>query len=350
MKETRLLPAQEQLVVQASRLPRQPPRPHQKSANLLLGPRSRFGLVLMACAVMSAAGRLSAQDATSPGAAATSPGSAATAAVPHCVVRLAEEADMPPQEAGVIQEIPVVFGQQVEKDQLLVQLDDGKAQKEQDVAQAKYDAAKAKADDDINHQYAIAAAAVAEADFDINKAANVQTPGAVSRVTLNEKRLKCTETKLAISKAELDQKVAGKEAMVAKAELEAAKLVVQRHKILSPINGKAVVNDIRSHVGEAVQPGQAIIHVVKLDSLWVEGSVHASKYSRSELDGQPVTVEVTIPGGDKKQFFGKVTFVRPVTDTDDTYLVRATVANQQVKGSWLLSPGMQAEMTIQLSK
>jgi multidrug efflux pump subunit AcrA (membrane-fusion protein) len=287
---------------------------------------------------MAAAGRL---------AAAQTPG---IANVPHCVVALAEQADLPPQEAGVIQEILVTEGQVVDKGQLLVQLDDGKAQKEQDVAQAKYDAAKAKADDDINIRYAVAAAKVAKADYDINKAANALAPGAVSQVALSEKFLKCKETELAIEKATLDRKVAAQEALVAKAELEAAKLVVQRHKIFSPVSGKGKVNDIRAHNGEAVQPGQAIIHVVKLDSLWVEGNVPAAKYARSELDGQPVTVDVTIPGGDKKSFSGKVIFVRPLTDTGDTYLVRALVNNQQLKGSWLLYPGMQAEMNIELSK
>ena len=61
-------------------------------------------------------------------------------------VALAEQADMPPQEAGVIQEIAVNEGEQVAEKQLLLQLDDRKAQREQDVAEAKYEAAKAKAE------------------------------------------------------------------------------------------------------------------------------------------------------------------------------------------------------------
>ena len=99
---------------------------------------------------------------------------------------LAEQADLPPQEAGVIQEIPVNEGQQVDEDQLLLQLDDRKAQKEQEVAEAKYDAAKAKAEDDINVRYAVAAAAVAKAEYDVNEKANARRsrfgpPGAAQR-------------------------------------------------------------------------------------------------------------------------------------------------------------------------
>ncbi len=292
---------------------------------------------------IAALGRLAAaQDTTSPG----------IAKVPGCLVALKEEADLPPQEAGVIQEIPVKEGDQVDKLQLLVQLDDGKAQKEQAVAQAKYDAAKAKAEYNINIRYAKAAAAVAKADYEINRKAVAEMPGSISQVALSEKLLKCTETELAIEKAELDRKVASQEALVAKAELEAAKLVVERHKILSPVSGKGVVVEIHAHKGEAVQPGQAIIHVVKLDSLWVQGDVPAAKFARAELDGRPVTVDVVITTpDDKRSLPGKVDFVKPLTSTNDTYMVRAKVDNVRLpNGSWLLSPGMQADMNIQLGK
>jgi multidrug efflux pump subunit AcrA (membrane-fusion protein) len=294
-----------------------------------------LGFIVVAAARLSAA-----QRAESPG----------IANVPSCTVVLAEEADLPPLEAGVIQEIVVRPGQPVEKDQLLIQLDDSKSQKEQAVAQAKYDAAKAKADDDINVRYAIAAAEVAKADYNTSKSANTNVGGAVTQIALLEKLLKCKETELAIEKATLDRTIAKQEALVAKAELEAAKLTVERHKIISPISGKAVVVEIRAHKGEAVQPGQAVIHVVKLDTLWVEGRVLAKDFARSELDGRPVTVDVTITRGEKKSLPGKIIFVKPLTTSSDTYTVRAEVANQEPNGTWLLSPGMQGEMNIQLGK
>ena len=62
------------------------------------------------------------------------------------------------------------------------------------------------------------------------------------------------------------------EAEVAKAEVDAAKVMVERHKVLSPIAG--VVVDIRTHKGEAVQPTQPVIRVVSSTRLWVEGHVH----------------------------------------------------------------------------
>ena len=109
--------------------------------------------------------------------------------------------------------------------------------------------------------------------------------------------------------------------------------MVDRHKVLSPIAG--VVVDIRAHKGEAVQPTQAVIRVVRLDSLWVEGNVSAARFARAELDGRPVTVDVVITRDEKASLPGKVIFVKPLTDTGDSYMVRAKVENR--KGQRLLA-------------
>jgi hypothetical protein len=61
-------------------------------------------------------------------------------------------------------------------------------------------------------------------------------------------------------------------------------------------------------------------------------------------------VDVVITRGEKRSLPGEVVFARPLTDTGDSYMVRAKVANQELNGSWLLSPGMQAEMKIELGK
>ncbi len=308
-------------------------------ANMVPGPHSKWRCIVACFIAVAAAGRLAiAQEAAAP----------LIANVPHCVVSLFEQADLPAAEAGVILQIPVKEGDQVDAGQLVLQLDDRKAVAEQDVAQAKYDAAKAKAEDDINIRYAIAAAAVAKAEYEVNVKANKEVPGAVPQVKLSELFLKCKETELAIEKATLDRKVAGEEAKVAKAEIEAAKVMVDRHKLLSPIGG--VVVDIRAHKGESVQPTQAVIRVVKLDSLWVEGTVPAAKFARAELDKRDVTVDVVIAHGEKKSLPGKIIFVKPLTEPGGSYIVRALVENRKVDGSWLLYQGMQAEMNIQLSK
>jgi multidrug efflux pump subunit AcrA (membrane-fusion protein) len=280
--------------------------------------------------------------------AAEYPLSPAKVNVPHCVVALAEQADLPPLEAGVIKEVAVKDGDKVEEKQLLLQLDDSKAQAELNVAQAKQEAAETKFKAaDINVEYAKAAKDVAVAEYETNLKANTKVPGSVPAVQLNTLLLKCTETRLAIVKADSDKKVAEEEANVARAEVAAAKVMVDRHKVLSPIAGEVV--EIRAHKGEAVQPAQPAILVVKLDSVWVQGRVPAAEVARAAI-GKNVTVDVTITRREKRSFPGQVIFVNPLTDTGDTYVVRAKVTNQQSNGYWLLSPGMQAEMSVELTK
>ena len=74
--------------------------------------------------------------------------------------------------------------------------------------------------------------------------------------------------------------------------------------------------------------------------------VPAARFARAKLKGQHVTVDFVITSDEKKSLPGKVIFVKPLTDTGDSYMVRALVPNQE----GLLSPGMQAVMNIQLGK
>jgi multidrug efflux pump subunit AcrA (membrane-fusion protein) len=268
--------------------------------------------------------------------------------VPNCVVAPAELADLPPLEAGVIREVAVIYGQQVTAQQLLIQLDDSKVFQEQKVAEAKFTAAAPKAKDDVNIRYAVEAAKVAEAAFRVNDEANRKVPGSVPLEKLRELELEWTKNKLGIEKSKLEQIVAQHEALVAKAELEAAKVTVSRHKLLSPIAGE--VYKIDAHNGEAVQPNLAAIHIVNLDRLWVEGRVPASRFARAELKGQQATVDVVITGGEKVSLPGEVDFVNPQTESGGSYIVRVKVKNRRAGDDWVLHPGMTAEMNIQLRK
>jgi hypothetical protein len=101
--------------------------------------------------------------------------------------------------------------------------DDRTAQLELDVAEAKYNAAKVKAEDDINVRYTIAAAEVAKAEYDVNRKANDVVTGSVPRERIDGLLLECKEADLAIEKAKRDQRIAGEEAKVAKAVFERAK-------------------------------------------------------------------------------------------------------------------------------
>ena len=273
---------------------------------------------------------------------------APTSARVRCIVTFAEQADLSPREPGVLKENPIAVGEHVKAGQLVLQLDDMKAQQERNVAQAKFDAAKIKADDDVNIRYSKSAHDYAIKDLEYNNKANRNVPGTVPQAKIDELTLKETETKLAIEKATHDHLVAVSEAGIEAAEVKSAETMIDLLKVYSPIDGEVV--EVRKHKGEAVQPGEpGVIRVVGLDKLWVEGQVSAADFTREQLENQPVTVEVTIgPIGhrQKKTVPGRITCVSPLTESGGNYLVRAEVQREKRELPMTLNTGDQAEMVI----
>ena len=264
----------------------------------------------------------------------------------NCLVSLIEEAQVPAQEAGVLVELKAREGLQVEAGQMLAQIDVTKTKMEVRVAEGKLAVAKEKAADDINIRYAKAAADVAMAEYEVNAEANRRVPGAVPQTELNRLLLKCKETTLAIDKAKLDMRVAGHEAAVAQAEADAAQENIARRQIKSPLDG--VVVELHRHQGEWVQPGDQVLHIVRMDRLWVEGFLRTTDFTRAEIHNRNVTVDVKLARGQSVTIPGTVVFVRPTTEAGGTFLFRAEIQNQKQGNHWVLSPGLSADMTIQL--
>ena len=68
------------------------------------------------------------------------------------------------------------------------------------------------------------------------------------------------------------------------------------------------------------------------------------------VDGQPVRATVTLANGRVETCPGNIVFVSPIVDAGPQFLVWAEVVNRQDNGHWLLRPGLNAEMSIELKK
>ena len=90
------------------------------------------------------------------------------------------------------------------------------------------------------------------------------------------------------------------------------------------------------------------MRLVRVDRLRVEGFLNAKDYRPSEIQGRPCSVVVTLARGQRETFPGKIVYVKPLVEAGGEFLVRAEVQNRQEDGVWVLSPGLNAEMTIQL--
>jgi multidrug efflux pump subunit AcrA (membrane-fusion protein) len=266
--------------------------------------------------------------------------------LPDCVISCEDEVLVPAQEPGALKELPVREGQQVKKGDLLAQIDDMIPQAQVDVAKAKLYAAIEQANSSVAVDYATAGYETAKGELRVSEAANQKTAGSVTDVRMEELKLKCTEMYLSIKKAETDRRVAACQAHVANAEMKAAEANRDHRRISSVLDGEVV--ELTKHVGEWVQAGDALMRLVRLDKLRIEGSVAAKNYLPSELQDQPVSISVELAHGKKETFTGKVVFVKPVVATGGEYDVRAEVENRKENGAWVLRPGLVAEMSIQL--
>jgi multidrug efflux pump subunit AcrA (membrane-fusion protein) len=195
-------------------------------------------------------------------------------------------------------------------------------------------------------RYSQAAAKVAEAEYYQAVEANNKVSGTVPQAEVRRLLLKEREMDLSIEKAQKEQIVAGLQVKVSEAELEAARVNIERRRLVSPLD--AVVVELSRHEGEWVQPGDTVMRLVRLDRLRVENFLSFKKYSASEIQDRPVQVVVTLPRGRQETFPGKIVFVKPLVQAGGEFLIRAEVQNRKEGNSWILRPGVNVEMTIQL--
>jgi multidrug efflux pump subunit AcrA (membrane-fusion protein) len=262
-----------------------------------------------------------------------------------CNINLHDQEQVPAQEGGVIKEIFVKEGENVEAGKLLVQIDDSIPQQQVKVAEAELNAAKVQAENKIPEKYALASLDVANQKYKINEEANRRVSDSVPLMLLRESFLECQQMALSVDKARMDTTIAVKQWEVKKAQLEAAQENLKHRKLLSTLNGQ--VRELPFHVGEWVQPGDTVVHVVQMNVLRAQGYLKPSEFSPSEIIGRPVAVKVELARGRTATFPGRIAFVDPRIGPNG-YEIRALVNNREENGQWLLFPGMKGQMTIQL--
>lgn len=269
------------------------------------------------------------------------------AQIKMCLVSLVEDVQVPAREAGALTAMEVVEGQFVTAGQVLARIDDRQSQLAKLAAELERDAALAKADDDIEVRYSQAALAVAAADLARALAIEAKNPGGVTEQEIQKLRLAKHRDELQIDRSKLEMRVAKMNAEVHQAGVQSADDALARRQIVSPIDG--VVVTLFHERGEWVNAGEAVLQVIRIDRLRVEGFLSASEYAPEEVAGRQVSVDVPLAGNRTARFAGQVVFISPIVQAGNKYRVRAEVANRSENGHPILRPGMPATMTIQLS-
>jgi macrolide-specific efflux system membrane fusion protein len=262
----------------------------------------------------------------------------------RCLLSLVDDVQVPAQESGVLVELRVHEGEQVESGAVLGRVNDTPARLQRRVAAAERATSHEKAQDDVDVRYADATRQVATSEYDINRDANRKVAGTKSPVEMQKLMLTVQQATLQIEKARHEQKVASLETEANTAKVDLADDEITRRELRAPFAGEVV--DIVPHVGEWLKPGDPVLRVIRMDRLRVETFVSAADVSPSDVIGKAVTVSVPLAHGRTETFTGRVVFVDPRVQAGGDFRLWAEVDNRREQGQWLLRPGLKAQMTI----
>lgn len=259
------------------------------------------------------------------------------------LIRLDEQVEISVREAGVLAEVSVKEGQSIKSGDPIARVDDTEAKSVEERAKFELEIANLKAANTVNVRFAQKTAEVARAELNRSKESNEKYKKSISETEMDRLRLIVENGQLEVERAEEEIKVAAVTSRLKESEHRAAKLRVERHAVVAPLDG--VVVQIKRHVGEWVEPGDTVARILRLDRLRAEGFVKLQ--SRSErLLGSPVKLIVDQLPSKSQEFNGRVVFVDPEIDPVNAQVrIWAEVDNKGL----LLQPGMRARMILDLS-
>ncbi len=260
--------------------------------------------------------------------------------VSSVLITLIDQVEVTARLQGMLSSVAVRESQLVKKGDVLAQIDDAEAELTKQRSKIELETAREQAESDVHIRAAKKSLQVSAAELRRSEEAVKRFKKSVSDTELDRLRLLKEQAELSIEQSELEKKIAGFTKTMKKNEYDLATLHVELHKIKSPLTGMVV--QINRKPGEWVEPGQAVMRILRIDRLRAEGFIHASELAE-DLAGRPVTLTVDLPGKPKSQFTGSVVFVHPeVNPVSGQVRFWAEIENTDLR----LRPGLKASLTI----
>ena len=259
--------------------------------------------------------------------------------VPSVLIKLVEQVEVPARQSGALEEVGVNEGDMVEAGALLAKIEDADVQLDMRRANLELAAARKQAENDVKVRFARKSLEVAEAEQRRALDSQKRLSQSVSQSELDQLRLIAQRHTLEVEQAQFEMELAQTTRELKENELELAEHGIRQRRITAPLAG--LVTQVNRHRGEWVEPGQAIVRILRLDRLRAEGLASAELLGR-DLHGRPVTLTVQHEGK-PIEFAGKVVFVSPEIDpVNGQVRVWAEIENKDLK----LRPGLHGSMTI----
>lgn len=253
-----------------------------------------------------------------------------------------DESIVAAMESGAIRDVAVRRGQSVTQGETLAQIDDAVPRLAQDRAAIELEIATQKAGNDISTRHARKALEVATAELRRAEQAIKKYPESVPDNEMDRLQLTVDRDALAVEQSEHDRRIAAADVRLKTNELNLAQLRVARCRVVAPFTG--IVAEVSRSPGEWVEPGGAIVRLLRTDRLRAEGFV-AARYAHVDLCGRTVRLLVGNAEGSRVELEGEIVFVGPKIDpVNAQVLVGAEFDNRRLQ----LRPGVEATMKIEL--
>lgn len=275
----------------------------------------------------------------------------------EALVTMIDDVHVPATELGMLTALHAAEGHQVDEEALLADIDNRESIARQLIAQGEYDASVAQAESTAEVEVAEKAIDVAQAELDSLEEVRARSKGAVSETEIRKFKFQLDRAKAQLKLAQTDRNIASLTAKVKAAQLQSISIELDRRQVKAPFKGEVI--EIFKKRGEWVQPGEPILHLVRMDKVKVKGFVLLSSgASPDEVEGKPVEITVYSAGEKQHTVKGTIGFAsRVIEGVSKTrqFRIWAEVDNPKVidpvtkKQTWAIQPGTMANMTIDLS-
>jgi len=244
---------------------------------------------------------------------------------------------------GILDSLDVAEGNMVTLGQELGRLGDSSIRLQITRAEIALERARRQTENDIDLRLAEKRSAVAINELERAISSNKSIPNTYPVKEVERLQLVADASLLEIERAQYDHDIHNRDLKLAEIELEQARDMLDKHRIVSPVNGIVVAVD--KSRGEWTEPGMSLMQIVQTNKLRVEGFVHATE-TGAGLQGSPATVSLEL-SGNSLSVPGVVTFVSPETNSVSgqvrIFLEIDNPANQ-------LRAGLKVEAVINLKK
>jgi len=282
------------------------------------------------------------------------PSSALTGAgteVQDCVVRFAQEVQVPALETGRVAELFVAINDTVDVGAVIARLDDRSMLIRRRASMLRLNAAETIAADDVELRYAELALAEAEAELDMSRSIQNDVRGAVPLTQVRRLKLAVERGQLEVAQAKKRIRQAELDVQLREADLAMLDDQLKNLHIESPIGG--VVLEVTRSPGEWVEKGEAIATIARIDRLHVHALVDSERISPAICRGLPVSVGWTDSvSGQQRSLRGKVLSVDPQMLPGGRFRLHAEIINRAQPNDptqWLLQPGAEVKMKVFVS-